>query len=192
MYICKLFNIVTNTIIDFQILICTYIIFEFTIGFTEYTFVICMRYYIMEEVANRIQQIIKSRGISNSEMADSIGLPRPILSHILSGRNKPSLAVIQKITETYSDIDVKWLLVGKESQPFITQEKEIQVENVELKQKLQTEDATNTVAPESIEPIQKNEPNTIINPAISSNSNEVTQIVHYFANGTFKVFTPNA
>ena len=125
-------------------------------------------------------------------MADSIGLPRPILSHILSGRNKPSLAVIQKITETYSDIDVKWLLVGKESEStgsdqskLISHQKDTTIPPQQEKLGTQT-----LQAPEN--PKREIEPMATAQNVTTVKNNEITQIVHYFADGTFKVFTPNA
>ncbi len=139
----------------------------------------------MKEVANRIQEIIKNKGISNSEMADSIGLPRPILSHILSGRNKPSLAVIQKITETYSDIDVKWLLVGVVSETRISTQKEMETDSNDTK-KGEPSEKQEVKSPQGV--ALKNPSRTT---ALTSN-NEITQIVHYFTDGTFKVFTPDA
>ncbi len=139
----------------------------------------------MKEVANRIQEIIKNKGISNSEMADSIGLPRPILSHILSGRNKPSLAVIQKITETYSDIDVKWLLVGEVSEARISAQKEMETDSNDTK-KGEPSEKQEVKSPQEV--ALKNPSRTT---ALTSN-NEITQIVHYFTDGTFKVFTPDA
>ncbi len=144
----------------------------------------------MEEVANRIQDIIKNKGITNSEMADSINLPRPILSHILSGRNKPSLAVIQKITETYSDIDVKWLLTGTASDLSI---KESDMDNIEVaadvpfSKKTQGQQENKTSTPSST---NKSKLRSQIER--QDDNSEITQIVHYYADGTFKVFTPNA
>jgi transcriptional regulator with XRE-family HTH domain len=49
--------------------------------------------------------------------ADKIGVQRSSISHILSGRNKPSLDFILKITSEFSDVDIKWLLNGKGSFP---------------------------------------------------------------------------
>lgn len=141
----------------------------------------------MEEVANRILEIIKNKGISNSEMADSIGLPRPILSHILSGRNKPSLAVIQKITETYSDIDVKWLLVGEASEPSFTSPETTPLIQEVPQKTMQAEEPK--INQETIRVAEQK-----VNPAIPSppNTEEVNQIVHYYTDGTFKVFSPKA
>lgn len=41
MYICKLYTVIINLITVFQTVTTTYVTFVFTIGFTEYTFVIC-------------------------------------------------------------------------------------------------------------------------------------------------------
>lgn len=53
------------------------------------------------------------KGVSSSAFADAIDVQRSSISHILSGRNKPSLDLIQKILNRYSDIDPGWLLTGK-------------------------------------------------------------------------------
>lgn len=67
----------------------------------------------MEEITNRITEIISKQKLSNGAFADKIGIKRPIISHILSGRNKPSLHVILQILEAFPDIDPSWLLLGK-------------------------------------------------------------------------------
>ncbi|WP_226913033.1 helix-turn-helix domain-containing protein [Flavicella marina] len=50
--------------------------------------------------------------ISASSFAETIDVPRSSISHILSGRNKPSLDFVLKTTETYSEVDLYWLLKG--------------------------------------------------------------------------------
>lgn len=78
----------------------------------------------MEEITNRIRQIIEEKSLTNAAFADAIDIKRPIVSHILSGRNKPSLHVVLQILYTYDDIDPAWLLQGKSPAP---QEKEAPV-----------------------------------------------------------------
>lgn len=51
--------------------------------------------------------------LSASLFADKIGVQRSSISHILSGRNKPSLDFILKITNEFKDVDIHWLLNGK-------------------------------------------------------------------------------
>ena len=66
---------------------------------------------------NRLKEIIQHHQLSASQFADSIGVQRSNISHILSGRNKPSLDFILKVTNTYTDVDIYWLLNGKGSFP---------------------------------------------------------------------------
>jgi transcriptional regulator with XRE-family HTH domain len=61
----------------------------------------------------RIQLILKTKNISPSQFADQIQVQRSGVSHILSGRNNPSLDFIVKILKTYPEIDADWLLFGK-------------------------------------------------------------------------------
>jgi len=62
---------------------------------------------------DRIKQIIIEENISYSKFADLLGIQRSGISHIVNGRNKPSLEVIQKILETFNYINTDWLLFGK-------------------------------------------------------------------------------
>jgi len=66
----------------------------------------------MNTMIGRIQMIIKSKGLSPSLFADKIGVQRSGVSHLLSGRNKPSLEFIIKILNAFPDIDADWLLFG--------------------------------------------------------------------------------
>ncbi|MDX5428666.1 MAG: helix-turn-helix transcriptional regulator, partial [Bacteroidota bacterium] len=60
----------------------------------------------------RIVLIMDRSEMNRSEFADKLGIGRPVLSHILSGRNKPSLSVVEKILEQFPDIDPMWLITG--------------------------------------------------------------------------------
>lgn len=63
-------------------------------------------------MVNRIKKVIGLKNLSSSHFADQIGVQRATISHILSGRNKPSLEVIQKILDTFPDISSEWLVKG--------------------------------------------------------------------------------
>ena len=55
--------------------------------------------------------------LTASLFADKVGVQRSSISHILSGRNKPSLDFILKVTSVFNDVDIHWLLNGKGSFP---------------------------------------------------------------------------
>ena len=65
----------------------------------------------------RLQKIMNYYEINASTLADSLGVLRSSISHLLSERNKPSLDFVLKITEKYPEIDLYWLLYGKGSFP---------------------------------------------------------------------------
>ena len=63
----------------------------------------------------RIREIIERENMGQSQFADFIGVNRPTLSHILAGRNNPSLEVIIKIRQKFPHINFDWLIDGKGS-----------------------------------------------------------------------------
>lgn len=66
-----------------------------------------------EEFTKRLQKIMDYYGESASSFAEKISVQRSSISHILSGRNKPSLEFILKILSTFPDVELYWLLNGK-------------------------------------------------------------------------------
>jgi len=61
---------------------------------------------------DRILLILKSKNLTASKFADEIGVQRSGISHIFSGRNNPSLELIQKILKRYPDVNPDWLIAG--------------------------------------------------------------------------------
>lgn len=66
---------------------------------------------------DRLKIIMTHYQLSASLFADKIAVQRSSISHILSGRNKPSLDFVLKITNTFKEVDIYWLLNGKGSFP---------------------------------------------------------------------------
>jgi len=61
----------------------------------------------------RINQIMQAKSLNASQFAELIRIQRAAMSHIMSGRNNPSLDVVSKILERFPDISPDWLLFGK-------------------------------------------------------------------------------
>lgn len=62
---------------------------------------------------DRINLIMQAKNINASQFADEINIQRSGMSHIMSGRNKPSLDFIMRVLKRYPEIDTNWLLFGK-------------------------------------------------------------------------------
>jgi len=60
----------------------------------------------------RIAEIIKKENLTSLKFANSIGVQPSAISHILSGRNNPSMDVMQKILNNFSTINSDWLILG--------------------------------------------------------------------------------
>ena len=65
----------------------------------------------------RIELLMKCYELSPSQFAEKTGIQRASVSHILSGRNKPSLEVLLKIYDAFPELDLKWLMTGAGEEP---------------------------------------------------------------------------
>ncbi len=62
---------------------------------------------------SRLKKILEHYQLTAAHFAEEIGVQRSSISHLLSGRNKPSLDFVLKIIESYPEVDMYWLLNGK-------------------------------------------------------------------------------
>ena len=60
----------------------------------------------------RILEIMKAKNLTPSQFADEIGIQRSGISHLISGRNKPSLEFIMKVLKRFPDVKAEFLLYG--------------------------------------------------------------------------------
>ena len=154
-----------------------------------------------DDFIKRLEIILDYNGLNASSFADKIGVQRSSLSHLLSGRNKPSLDFILKIIEVFPDVDLYWILNGKgtfpksekKSDPIITtptptiNNKIVETEIEKQVDLFSDEIATpkNRLEEKFVNTI----PNTH-NSASNNNEAEMDRIVIFYKNGTFKTYSP--
>jgi len=63
-------------------------------------------------------------GLSVSAFADEIGVQRSSISHLLNGRNRPSLDFVMKLIAAYPEVNLYWLLKGEGSFPWMEEKEE--------------------------------------------------------------------
>lgn len=158
-----------------------------------------------EDFVKRLEIILDYYGLSASGFADKIGVQRSSLSHLLSGRNKPSLDFILKIIEVFPEVDLYWILNGKGNFPKSEQnEKEIPI-SYPITPSLFSENKTEEVKSENQPDLFSTEPtvekNRVFeNPVenfsntrnfeIPKNNSDIDRIVVFYKNGTFKNYIP--
>lgn len=145
----------------------------------------------IDDFVKRLEIILDYYGLNASSFADKIGVQRSSMSHLLSGRNKPSLDFVMKILEVFPDVDLYWLLNGKGEFPKSNEETLItKVISPSLpNEKFETFDLFSGVEnKESKKEEQYVAP--VKNQIFSSEENEIERIVFFYKNGTFKVYNP--
>ena len=60
----------------------------------------------------RLKNWMGIEGLKSSALADSIAVNRATISHILSGRNKPSIDFLEKLLNVYPNVNANWLISG--------------------------------------------------------------------------------
>ena len=61
----------------------------------------------------RLQQFLAAENINQSHFADTIGVARASISHILAGRNKPGFDFIESMARHYPELNLEWLITGR-------------------------------------------------------------------------------
>ena len=83
------------------------------------------KYTLMEneEMKDRIAHIIRAKNLTAAEFAIRLGIQPSNVSHLLSGRNNPSLDFVRKLKETFPEYNLDWIIMGKGpmtvSEPFM-------------------------------------------------------------------------
>ncbi len=69
----------------------------------------------MLTIASRIERILSHYGLNNVQMAKRIGVSSPVVTHLKSGRNKPSFEMIVSIARSFPELNLSWLILGEGS-----------------------------------------------------------------------------
>nr|WP_294862254.1 helix-turn-helix transcriptional regulator [uncultured Fluviicola sp.] len=67
------------------------------------------------EVKDRLRMIMDSHKLNAGSFADRIGVQRSNVSHVLSGRNKPSFDFVEKLLIAFPRVSAEWLFTGRQS-----------------------------------------------------------------------------
>lgn len=145
----------------------------------------------IDDFVKRLEMVLDYYGLNASAFADKIGVQRSSMSHLLSGRNKPSLDFVLKILEVFPDVDLYWILIGKGNFPKIDVD-EIKVpNNTTPLLSNQNVDADLFSALEgNVE--KKSETKKMVGSKtayLNLEDDEIEKIVLFYKNGTFKAYS---
>ncbi len=136
--------------------------------------------------------------LTSARFADQLQINRAVISHILNGRNNPSLDVVTKILAEFDYINPEWLISGEgnmykkgyESEnrnqaPDLFSQREINAEETPSEPKKETVEVVKQVEKSIQHAVNKE------NETLKTEDKKITQIIVYYSNGTFEAFKGN-
>ena len=148
---------------------------------------------------DRIQKLINHEQLTSAKFADLIGVQRSSISHILSGRNKPSLEFVQKVLATFTSLNTDWLIFGKGK--MYTNSESVGLfpgllDNIEIQEPKPIENQRNEIPAEPIQTPLIDEPTKELPvfetiKAINSNDKKIERIVIFYSDRTFDEYRPS-
>ena len=141
----------------------------------------------IDDFIKRLEIILDYYNLSASAFADKINVQRSSLSHLLSGRNKPSLDFIIKVIEVFPEVDLYWILNGKGTFPKSDKNLSVHSDKIELSSdEINTPDLFSTVQTNSKTSPVNNEIEKKTNSLSNSEVKTIERIVIFYTDGSFK------
>ena len=142
-----------------------------------------------DEMKDRIAHIIRAKNLTAAEFAVRLGIQPSNISHLLSGRNNPSLDFVRKLKETFPEYNLDWIIFGKGpmtvSEPFVVTSPPT-VTNLS-----EPQEQENTPNP-SVEDSSSVEKDPILfeESPISTSPSSLKQLILVYPDNTFEVLSP--
>lgn len=148
----------------------------------------------MELIKDRLSHILRAKNLTATQFAEMMQIQPSNVSHLLSGRNKPSLDFLIKLKEVFPEYNYEWIILGKK--PITTNDstffnKENVVSKVDVDQ---FDDNVEVMNDKDVIHVQKKEDNAaFLNPHVDKPtaelpSNRLKQIIYVYEDHTFEVY----
>lgn len=128
----------------------------------------------------RLKEIIAHYDLTSSTFADEIEVQRSSISHLLSGRNKPSLDFVMKVVKKFPEVDLYWFLYGEGF--FPKKEKNNDVDKTKLKKEITTPSLFTENTEFEQEPAKKS------NTRFSEGTKKLIKVMLLYSDGSFEEF----
>ena len=141
-----------------------------------------------EEMKDRIAHIIRAKNLTAAEFAIRLGIQPSNVSHLLSGRNNPSLDFVRKLKETFPEYNLDWIIMGKGpmtvSEPFVTS---VPAVESRLEEKTEVENNSNALDGTSF---ATTEPPCFPEEQLPLPSSGLKKMILVYDDNTFEVLSP--
>lgn len=136
----------------------------------------------------KIKMLISTLQMTPSQFADEIGVQRSSISHILSGRNKPSLEIIQKIVNSFPEVTYGWLL-GNDAFDLNTSIVSSRKANAQLRNYGEQE-LRSKLTPDEIQNQQFDDSSDKTESRLDVKQRRIEKILIFYSDNTFSEYLP--
>jgi transcriptional regulator with XRE-family HTH domain len=153
----------------------------------------------MKSFSERISLVLQHYNLQPKDLAEKCGVQRSAISHLINGRNRPSVTFLSSLSDNYPELDTRWLLHGKGAMftsvtetttlPADTDVTDSKPASNAMKSAVtnvtSTQSIAQPVAPENLPGVhQANE--------VKSKEKEIQRIIVFYNDGTFDSYNPQS
>jgi len=152
-------------------------------------------------MVERIKAIMAHYQLRAAQFSDTIGMQRSAVSHVLSGRNNPSLDFVLRIKKHFPEISLNWLLLGEGqmfgndvsspasgSQDLFTGQPSVEKVSEVVKDVEDNVAFPENPQPEATDSLLRDEEQAYY--GVQKSEDGLVQVLFVYADGTFRVFKP--
>lgn len=143
----------------------------------------------MENFKDRLDHILRSKNLTAKKFAELMEIQPSNVSHLLSGRNKPSLDFLIKLKEVFPEYSFDWIIMGKkpitinEPTPVTYNENNLKFDDIEDERVGEFDDLDEHVD----EDVNNCSEKLIDNQMFSKRDSEIEKIVLVYSDKTFEI-----
>jgi transcriptional regulator with XRE-family HTH domain len=144
------------------------------------------------EMKERLLEFLKSENKSSAQLAEEIGVQPSGISHILSGRNNPSLDFVLKMLEKYHFLSTDWLLFGKGTMYRETKMQSLfdEVDAPDRKHYGEEQSRVTEIKQSVEKPAEKVHSDTEISPEEVKSKSSIVRIIMFYDDSSFSEYIP--
>ena len=132
----------------------------------------------MEDIKERLAHILRAKNLTATQFAELMKIQPSNVSHLLNGRNKPSLDFLIKLKEVFPEYSFDWIIMGRkpitinDPTPSLSDNQEMKIEEIEDKKVIEFDDVE--------EKISENEPKI-------TDNHDIEKILLVYKDKTFEI-----
>lgn len=146
----------------------------------------------MENIKDRLAHILRAKNLTASQFAELMEIQPSNVSHLLNGRNKPSLDFLIKLKDVFPEYSFDWIILGKkpitinEPNPVSSDSQQMKFEEIEDERVIEFDD----IVENNNEPSKEIQNNFAVNQSVNNDGKAIEKILVVYSDNTFEILMP--